>query len=130
MDGIDTNVLIRYLVKDDPLQYQQAVALLKSLPKIYLSPVVLVETVWVLSHCYQVTLERQCEALRELVGTRNFWVDNRQGTLRAIDDYAKGYDFADAMIGHHNQTNNCGTTWTFDRKASKLAEFSPVIPNN
>ncbi|WBA81508.1 hypothetical protein [Endozoicomonas sp. GU-1] len=38
MDGIDTNVLVRYLVKDDLKQHQQALALLKALPKFTSAP--------------------------------------------------------------------------------------------
>ena len=45
MEGIDTNVLIRFLVKDDPQQYQQVLSLFIEMPKVYLSPIVLVETV-------------------------------------------------------------------------------------
>ena len=125
MQGIDTNVLVRYLVKDDLSQYQQTLTLLKTLPKVYLSPIVLVETIWVLSHFYEVSRERQCEKLRELVCIQRFAMENRQAVLKAIEDYARGFDFADAMIGHHNSTR-CRTTWTFDRKASKLNEFSQI----
>ena len=126
MDGIDTNVLVRYLVKDDLEQYQQALSLLKALSKIYLSPIVLVETVWVLSHFYKVKAEQQCQKFRELLCLHCIMTDDRQAVLNAIGDYANGYDFADAMIGRHNTLKKCKTTWTFDRKASKLAEFSRI----
>ncbi|WP_257275830.1 MULTISPECIES: hypothetical protein [unclassified Endozoicomonas] len=46
-----------------------------------------------------------------------------QATLKALDDYTNGYDFADAMIGHHNQLQ-CKATRTFDRRASRLTQFS------
>ena len=126
MDGIDTNVLVRYLVKDDLEQYQQALSLLKALPKIYLSPIVLVETVWVLSHFYKVKADKQCNKLRDLLCLNCIMTDDRQAVLSAIEDYASGYDFADVMIGHHNTLKKCKTTWTFDRKASKLSEFSRI----
>ncbi|WP_257264922.1 PIN domain-containing protein [Endozoicomonas sp. ONNA2] len=124
MDGIDTNVLVRYLVKDDLKQHQQALALLKALPKIYLSPIVLVETVWVLSHFYKVNAEKQCQKLRELLCLQCIMTDNRQAVLNAIVDYTNGYNFADAMIGHHNNLRKCKTTWTFDKKAVRLKQFT------
>ena len=68
---------------------------------------------------------KQCEKLSDLLKMRRFFTDNQSLTLKAIRDYENGYDFADAMIGHHN-TFKCSTTWTFDKKAAKLAEFSLV----
>ena len=125
MQGIDTNILVRFLVKDDQKQFQQALELLKSISIIYLSPIVLVETSWVLTHCYNIPSKKQCEKLGDLIKMRRFFTDNQQLTLKALNDYEKGFDFADAMIGHHN-TFKCSTTWTFDKKASKLAEFSQI----
>ncbi|MFK0573261.1 PIN domain-containing protein [Endozoicomonas sp.] len=130
MEGIDTNVLVRFLVKDDPQQYQQALLLLTETPKIYLSPIVLVETVWVLSHFYQVKRMRQCEILKALMYQQCFVTDYRQAVLDALGDFERGYDFADAMIGHHNRSRQCKVTWTFDRKASRLAAFSLIQPDH
>ncbi|MGI9283603.1 MAG: type II toxin-antitoxin system VapC family toxin [Endozoicomonas sp.] len=123
MEGIDTNVLVRYLVKDDLKQYEQSIQLLTNSKHIFLSPVVLVETVWVLTHFYQVEREHQHEMLRAVISLQRFVTQDRQAVLRALDDYSKGFDFADAMIGHHNGLQ-CQTTWTFDRKASRLDAFS------
>ena len=122
MQGIDTNVLVRYLVKDDPKQFQQALDLMKSIDIIYLNPIVLVETVWVLTHCYHIARERQCEELTKLLAMRRISTSNKALTQKAITDYRKGYDFADAMINHHN-TLTTSKTWTFDRKASRLDHF-------
>ena len=130
MEGIDTNVLIRFLVKDDPQQYQQALTLFIEIPKVYLPPIVLVETVWVLSHFYQVKRLRQCEILRAFMCQQGIVTDDRQAVMAALDDCEKGYDFADAMIGHHNSSHQCKKTWTFDRKASRLAAFSLIQPDH
>lgn len=123
MEGIDTNILVRYLVRDDENQYQQVIQLLNSCHKFYISPLVLIETVWILSHFYQVSTEQQCQKLKAVLHLQKCQTANTQATLKAFDDYARGYDFADAMIGHHNSLK-CGTTWTFDRKASRPGEFS------
>ena len=123
MQGIDTNILVRFLVKDDRKQFRQSLELLKSISIIYISPVVLVETMWVLTHCYHIPTKTQCEKLSALLKLRRVFTDNQPLTLKAIRDYEKGFDFADAMIGHHN-TFKCSTTWTFDKKAAKLSEFS------
>ena len=116
MEGIDTNVLIRFLVKDDPQQYQQALTLFIEIPKVYLSPIVLVETVWVLSHFYQVKRLRQCEILRAFMCQQGIVTDDRQAVMAALDDYEKGYDFADAMIGHHNSSHQCKKTGPLTEK--------------
>ena len=125
MQGIDTNILVRFLVKDDQKQFQQALELMKSIPIIYISPIVLVETIWVLTHCYNIPSKKQCEKLSKLLKMRRFFTDNQRHTLKAIRDYEKGFDFADAMIGHHN-TFKCSTTWTFDKKAGQLSEFDLI----
>ena len=123
MEGIDTNILVRYLVRDDEPQYQQVIHLLKECQKFYISPLILIETVWVLSHFYQVSKDQQYQKLKAVISLQKCMTEQSSATLKALDDYAKGYDFADAMIGHHNQ-RQCQTTWTFDRKASRLNEFS------
>ncbi|WP_422134117.1 PIN domain-containing protein [Endozoicomonas sp. ALD040] len=130
MEGIDTNVLIRFLVKDDLQQYQQALSLFIGMPKVYLSPIVLVETVWVLSHFYQVKRLRQCEILKAFICQQGVVTDDRQAVMAALDDYEQGYDFADAMIGHYNLSHQCKKTWTFDRKASRLPAFSLIQPDH
>ena len=56
--------------------------------------------------------------------------DDRQAVMAALDDYEKGYDFADAMIGHHNSSHQCKKTLTSDRKASRLATFSLIQPDH
>ncbi|WP_257254606.1 PIN domain-containing protein [Endozoicomonas sp. SESOKO3] len=123
MEGIDTNILVRYLVRDDENQYQQTISFLKNCNKFYISPVVLVECVWVLTHFYQVSPAQQCQKLRAVIQLQKCLTQDYQATLKALDDYTNGYDFADAMIGHHNGLQ-CKTTWTFDRKASRLSQFS------
>ena len=110
MEGIDTSVLIRCLVKDEPQQYQQDLALFIEMPKVYLSPIVLLETVWVLSHFHLVKRLRQCEILKALMCQQGIVNDDRQTVMAALDDYKKGHDFADAMIGHHNSSHQCKTT--------------------
>ena len=65
MVGIDTNILVRYLTGDDVDQYQKVMTLLRSHKKVYIAPIVWVETVWVLTHCYHISRERQCEKLIE-----------------------------------------------------------------
>ncbi|MCW7553196.1 type II toxin-antitoxin system VapC family toxin [Endozoicomonas gorgoniicola] len=123
MTGIDTNILVRYLTADDPAQYKQALQLLESSPLVYISPIVWVETVWVLTHFYGISRKRQCDKLIELLDIETFRVDSSTAIANAIKSYRKGYDFADAMIGQHNALQ-CETTWTFDKKAARLPEFT------
>ncbi|MGI2027818.1 PIN domain-containing protein [Endozoicomonas acroporae] len=123
MNGIDTNILVRYLTADDQKQYQQVLNLLQSESGVYINPIVWVETVWVLTHFYNINIERQCEELAKLLEIDTFVVDNRTVVLKALNAYQKGYDFADAMIGLNNALH-CKTTWTFDKKAARMSEFT------
>lgn len=123
MVGIDTNILIRYLTGDDKEQYQKVLTFLRAEKAVYISPIVWVETVWVLTHCYRISVGRQCEKLGGLLDIETFIVDSPEAVLSALAVYQQGYDFADAMIGHSN-AQQCETTWTFDKKAARLNVFS------
>ena len=125
MIGIDTNILIRYLTADDPIQYEQVMKLLGSSQSAYISPIVWVETVWVLTNFYGISRERQCEKLVELLEIQTFQVDSSTAVANAIKSYQNGYDFADAMIGQFNALQ-CETTWTFDKKAARLSQFTQL----
>lgn len=123
MNGIGTNILVRYLTADDQTQYQQVLKLLQSESAAYISPIVWIETVWVLTHFYHISIERQCEELAKLLEIETFVVDNPAVVLKALKAYRAGYDFADAMIGLNNALH-CKTTWTFDKKAARMSEFT------
>ena len=128
MIGIDTNVIIRYLVQDDPLQSAIATKFIEQTitPENpgYLTCITLCEVVWVLSECYGADRSRIRSVLEGLLSTRQLSVENPELVWGALRDWdVSGADFSDALIGRIVAANGGSATVTFDRAASKLPGF-------
>jgi len=126
--GLDTNVVIRYLVQDDKKQSAAATRFIeKSLTTDapgYINHICLCEIVWVLQRCYAVAKPQVREIIEGLLTTKQFNVENVEvawKALRAFD--AGGADFCDALIGQVNIHSGCDYTITFDKKAASLPGF-------
>jgi len=126
--GLDTNIVIRYLVQDDKRQSAAATRFIeKSLSMEapgYIDHISLCEIVWVLQRCYGVTKQQLREIIQGLLTTKQFKVENVEvawKALRAFD--ANNADFCDALIGQVNIHNGCEYTVTFDKKAASLPGF-------
>lgn len=126
MIGLDTNVLVRYLVRDDPEQTPAATSLIGSLDEVeqgFVSIVTAVETYWVLKQTYRFP-RRQCvTGLRRLVGSHELVFENPAAVRAALDLAEQGHDFADALIARAARSAGCTRTVTFDRRASRLPGF-------
>lgn len=127
MIAIDTNVLVRLLVRDDERQFERARDVFAS-GKLAVSKTVLLETSWVLLHCYGVARDDVHRALEKLLGYPQLTVEDRPSVLFALSWHAAGMDFADAL---HLATHRRADAFvTFDRKlgaAARLAEGSPRV---
>ena len=128
MIGLDTNIVIRYLVQDDKKQSAAATRFVeKSLSTDapgYINHISLCEIVSVLQRCYGVTKQQVREIIEGLLTTKQFNVENVEvawKALRAFD--ANNADFCDALIGQVNIHNGCEYTVTFDKKAASLPGF-------
>ena len=128
MIGLDTNVVIRYLVQDDKKQSAASTRFIeKSLTTDapgYINHISLCEIVWVLQRCYGVTKPQVQEIIEGLLTTKQLNVENVEATwkaLRAFDE--KSADFCDALIGQVNIHSGCEYTVTFDKKAASLPGF-------
>ena len=129
MIGLDTNVLVRYLVQDDPEQSALAVEAIETrctpAEPGFISQIVLCELVWVLEQSYQQSREQVASILEKLMKTSSFSFENLPLVWRALQDYrAVAVDFADAVIAQKHAENGCATTLTFDKKAARLAAFT------
>lgn len=127
MIGIDTNVLVRYLTRDDPRQAQLAAQVLerectKENPG-FVNDVVLCELVWVLEDAYGYSSAEIIPVIEQIIRTAQLCVSDAGAVWRAHEAYRQGFDFADALIGEANARNGCADTVTFDRKAGKLPRF-------
>ena len=129
MKGLDTNVLVRYLVKDDPDQATRAVAWVTECAeqgvRCYLAEIVLCEMVWVLSACYDRSRQEIAATLERLLETEQIEVEGVDRVRGALADFAIGPgDFADYLIGRGNHDAACDTTVTFDRRLEDHPDFT------
>ena len=128
MRAVDTNVLVRALVRDDPAQSPVAEALLRE-GALYLPVTVVLELEWVLRSRYGFTARRVAQALHLLVALANVTVGERDAVLAAAGRSAQGWDFADAL--HHALSAGCTDFVTLDatlvRQAARSASCSPPV---
>ncbi len=118
MLAVDTNVVVRYLTGDDVAQARAARKLVDG-GDIALSCTVLLETEWVLRSLYGYDRQRIHAALTAFAGLSNVELDDPARAERALDWFAKGMDFADAL---HLAVCREGETFaTFDRKLATAA---------
>ena len=131
MIGLDTNVLVRLVVGDDPQQTRQAKAYVDrhctpDAPA-FINCVVLVELVWVLASSYGYNRSEIATAVEGLIAGVDRVVEHHHAVRASLDDFRAGrLDFTDALIGHVNRARGCEATATFDRKAARLEGFMHV----
>ena len=133
MIGIDTNVLVRYIVEDDLKQASLATSLIddniSANKPAFISLMVLCELVWVLTRAYACDRKQIKEVLQNVLLTENFMIEHHDIAWLAFHDYDDGNaDYPDCLISRLNQAFECETTWTFDKKASKLP-FNKLLTN-
>ena len=131
MIGLDTNVLIRYLTQDDPVQSAKATEILERrlTPKNpgFVSIVVMVETVWVLDRAYGLTAQEIATAVERLLQVEVLAIEYEQEVFAATVAMKQGRgSFADALIAELGVRAGCTRTLTFDQKALRLPSFELV----
>jgi predicted nucleic-acid-binding protein len=131
MLGVDTNVLVRYLTRDDQPQYEKARRLInrgvsKGEP-VLVSLLVLLETEWVLRSRYELVKSEIVAAFSALLDTADLAFEDEPSIERAVYSWKdSAADFADCLIEARNRRLGCRATATFDGKALKLTGFVPV----
>jgi predicted nucleic-acid-binding protein len=118
--GFDTNVLVRYLVRDDPDQAAIVDRVITEVATtdetVHLDTIVLCETIWVLESGYGYEKDAIADAMDRVLRTQQFEIEHRDEVWRALRRFRNGKaDFADFLIGEKNRANNCVSTCTFDR---------------
>lgn len=130
MIALDTNVLIRVLVADDPAQTASAEKLLRETlaagESCFISDPVLCETEWVLDRFYRVPRAEILAALESLLAHLNLFSFEDSAVVRkALDRYRRGKaDFSDFLIGAKAEARGARTTFTFDRALARQQGFS------
>ncbi|MEO6066294.1 MAG: type II toxin-antitoxin system VapC family toxin [Lysobacterales bacterium] len=130
MIGLDTNVLVRYIVQDDSRQSPKSNALLESLTLEapgFVALVSVVELYWVLSDCYSLSREQVAKAIEGLLQTREIVVDRAERVAHALRIFRSGGgDFADCLIALEGFAAGCERILTFDRRAAKVVGMTLI----
>lgn len=128
MIAIDTNVVIRFLTRDDRSQAERARALLRG-EAVFVSKTVLLESEWVLRGGYGFAPSAIAKAFRGLLGLPGVAVEDRPAVHQAMTWYERGIDYADAL--HLAGGAAAGRFATFDkalrRQARKLEDAPAVV---
>ena len=124
MIALDTNVLVRYLVRDHPAQSEAARVLVASLTRDnpgFVCREVIVELVWVLDRSYGTAREQIGKVLLGLLGAESIVVERAEDVAGAALAYAGGAsDFADLMVLAAARRTDATPLYTFDRRASRV----------
>ncbi|VGO12030.1 hypothetical protein PDESU_00579 [Pontiella desulfatans] len=128
MTGLDTNVLVRYIVQDDPKQSKLATECIEqrctSESPGFVNLVVLCELTWVLARGYGYGRDTVAAVLRGILSSPELRVEGDEAAWQALKVYEQGTaGFADGLIGIQNRRAGASATVTFDRKAAKDACF-------
>ncbi len=125
MIALDTNILARFLLKDDAVQCTQVCELLNR-PEVYTAPpTVILELVWVLETS-DYTRAEVSQGLRGLLGLPNFKPHSFEALFYAIKWYESGMDFGDAL--HLALSGGEQTFVTFDKALGKIATQQGILP--
>jgi len=128
--GIDTNILVRYLVRDDPAQFRAASRLIENDCSVqepgFVNQVVLVELVWVLESAFKLARPEIVRAFGALLLTSQLSIEHPDDARAALDEYQNGADFADSLIAAANTRAGCEYTATLDRRAARRKGFRLV----
>ena len=131
MLGIDTNILVRFLVRDEDTQFEKARKLLKreisNGRRIFINLLVLLETEWVLRSRYSLSKQEMLEMISGLLDASDLQIEDEPAVEEALFIWRdSNADFADCLIGARNRQLGCKSTATFDTRASRLSGFMVV----
>lgn len=123
MIGLDTNILVRYIMQDDSKQAALATRLVESLSAEspgFIPLVSVVEIAWVLLSAYSLSREQLIEAFELVLRTKELIVEQAEIVWKAVRVFRSSHaDFADCLIAQSAASAGCEKTVTFDRGAAK-----------
>ena len=127
MIGLDTNIVLRYLLQDDAVQSGKVNRLVDGLSPDqpgFINVATVLEIVWVLRSLFKLTPAEISTQVEQLLATDVFQVQNEQQVFEAAFALKRGLgDFEDALIGALNAWAGCSESVTFDRGTSRLPHF-------
>jgi len=131
MKGLDTNILVRFLVGDDKLQAKTVYNLFKKVEsakdELFVPTLVVLELIWVLEAVYKVERKEILNAIHDLLSMPILHFENHSTLQKFIKDaLSNTYDLSDLLIAYSAGKQGCTTVITFDKKASKSELFELV----
>ena len=131
MRGIDTNVLVRLVARDDAEQFRRVREFLEARfaegDPILVNVIVLCETVWVLRSSYRIPRREIAAALDRLLGVSGLVIEDRDQVAAAVEAFRRGPgDFSDYLLGERNRAAGCVSTATLDRRLKSASSFQLV----
>ncbi|MDP8234946.1 MAG: type II toxin-antitoxin system VapC family toxin [Candidatus Erginobacter occultus] len=129
MIAIDTNVVVRFLVRDDKKQsaavYRRLKQAERDRERLFIPLLVILETIWVLESAYDRSRGEILEAIEDMRRMSVFEFEKDEVAERFLSDGRKcRADLADLLIARSSQSCGCETGITFDKAAAKLPFFS------
>lgn len=121
MIAVDTNVVVRFLVRDDERQWRAAANVFERSPVVLLTSV-LMETEWVLRKVYQLKREEIFEGISKLCGADGISLESGVVFPKALNDYHDGWDLADAVHLRQSEALNASAFASFDRSLRRRSE--------
>src|SRR4029077_11862969 len=118
MLAIDTNLIVRYLVGDDPAQALRARRLIDN-NDVFVCLTVLLEAEWVLRSVYGFSTPQCAKALNDFAGLPRVTVEDAPAAAKALGWMDKGVDFADGL--HLAKSEGCEAFVSFDREFAAAA---------
>ena len=128
MMAVDTNVIVRFLVRDDEKQARAVYERLKQAElkreSLFVPLLVLLETIWVLESAYDKSRAEVLDAIEDLRRMPVFKFENDEAVGRLVSDGRScRADLADILIAHAARSSGCEAGLTFDKAAAKLPFF-------
>lgn len=128
MIGLDTNLLVRFLTKDDLPQFERAKRLIEESAardeRLLVNVVVLCELTWVLDSAYGYSRVEIADALERIFETAQFEIQHADEARQALHDFrGTRAGYADALIGRINRALGASQTATLDRGLRGLEAF-------
>ncbi len=129
MRAVDTNILVRFLVRDDPVQADLVYQLFKKAEQarscLFVPLTVMLELIWVLESAYSVGRTEIIEAIGDLLLMPVLKFEQHsvlQEFVRCASE--NNCDLSDLLIGCSARQQGCATTLTFDKKAARSDLFA------
>jgi predicted nucleic acid-binding protein len=125
---VDTNVFVRHLTGDPPEMARRATAYLETESQLFLTDLVLAETIYVLESVYEAPCSQVAAAMRSLLAVTSMVIVDIALLLRALQVYENGLDFAEAYLVACAESTGINRVASFDRQIDRVGTVERVEP--